>query len=148
MNISHPIDFSHKRQARTIYAEVVLRVTENQYQDVVRLGLNNVYLAYVDVLAARQTVRYSRVSVEGWDKAPGRHGGHVREGQHHDSADVDQARSERDIAAIGLTMPRRTSAGRIGSWRSCSTSRRTRPKGWRCEGRSRIAGQPRLRTRN
>ena len=68
VNISHPIDFSHKRHARTIYAEVVLRVTENQYQDVVRLGLNNVYLAYVDVLAARQTVRYSRVSVEGWDK--------------------------------------------------------------------------------
>ena len=65
VNISHPIDFSHKRHARTIYAEVVLRVTENQYQDVVRLGLNNVYLAYVDVLAARQTVRYSRVSVEG-----------------------------------------------------------------------------------
>jgi cobalt-zinc-cadmium efflux system outer membrane protein len=47
VNISHPIDFSHKRHARTIYAEVVARVTENQYQDVVRLGLNNVCKSYM-----------------------------------------------------------------------------------------------------
>ncbi len=101
VNISHPIDFSHKRHARTIYAEVVLRVTENQYQDVVRLGLNNVYLAYVDVLAARQTVRYSRVSVEGWDKVLSALQALFQKGN-TTSADVDQARSEREFAAIGL----------------------------------------------
>ncbi|MGP0069486.1 MAG: TolC family protein [Isosphaeraceae bacterium] len=100
VNISHPIDFSHKRHARTIYAEVVLRVTENQYQDVVRQGLNNVYLAYVDVLAARQTVRYSRVSVEGWDKVVGALQALYQKGT-NTSADLDQARSEREFAAIG-----------------------------------------------
>jgi cobalt-zinc-cadmium efflux system outer membrane protein len=101
VNISHPIDFSHKRHARTIYAEVVLRVTENQYQDVVRLGLNNLYLNYVDVLAARQTVRYAQVTVEGLDKLLS-----ALEALHKESttfsADVDQASSERKIAAIGL----------------------------------------------
>jgi outer membrane protein, heavy metal efflux system len=101
VNISHPIDFSHKRHARTIYAEVVLRVTENQYQDVVRLGLNNVYIAYVDVLAARQTVRYSRVSVEGWDKVLSALQALFDKGN-TTSADVEQARSEREFAAIGL----------------------------------------------
>ncbi len=101
VNISHPIDFSHKRHARTIYAEVVARVTENQYQDVVRLGLNNVYIAYVNVLAARQTVRYSRVSVEGWDKVLGAlQALYERSGT--TIADVEQARSEREFAAIGL----------------------------------------------
>ena len=101
VNISHPIDFSHKRHARTVYAEVVLRVTENQYQDVVRLGLNNVSLAYVDVLAARQTVRYSRVSVEGWDKVLSALKA-LLEKSNTTSADVDQAKSEREFAAIGL----------------------------------------------
>jgi cobalt-zinc-cadmium efflux system outer membrane protein len=101
VNISHPIDFSHKRQARTIYAEVVLRSMENQYQDAVRLGLNNVYMAYVDVLAARQTVRYTRVTVEGLDKVLSATEAMLRRST-MTSANVDQARSERDIAAISL----------------------------------------------
>jgi cobalt-zinc-cadmium efflux system outer membrane protein len=101
INISHPIDFSHKRHARTIYAELVLRVTENQYQDSARLGLNNAATAYVDVLAARQTVRYSRVTLEGLDKLLRAMEAMFKEST-TPSADVDQARSEREIAAIAL----------------------------------------------
>ena len=82
VNISHPIDFSHKRQARTIYAEANLRVTENMYQDAVRLGLSNVYSAYVDVLSARQTVRY-RAGCRRWTRQGAESdGGHVPEVEH------------------------------------------------------------------
>ncbi len=101
LNISHPIDFSHKRQARTIFAESSLRVMENQYQDVVRLGLNNVYLAYVDVLAARQTARYSQVTVEGLDKLLKAMQAMKKEAG-HTSADVDETLYMLDIAAAGL----------------------------------------------
>ncbi len=68
LNISHPIDYSRKRQARTIYAELSLRVMEQQYQDAVRRGIGDLYLAYVDVLAARRTVRYARVNAQGTDE--------------------------------------------------------------------------------
>ena len=47
------------------YAARALGVTEAQYQDAVRIEINNLYTAFVDVLAARQTVRYARASVNG-----------------------------------------------------------------------------------
>ena len=50
------------------YAEVSLRVMEHQYQDAVRRGIGDLYLAYVNVLAARRTVYYSQVSARGWDE--------------------------------------------------------------------------------
>ncbi len=68
LNMSHPIDYSHKRQARTKYAEVALKVMEHQYQDAVRRGIGDLYLAYVDVLAARRTVRYAQVNARGMDE--------------------------------------------------------------------------------
>jgi cobalt-zinc-cadmium efflux system outer membrane protein len=63
ININHPLDLSHKRQARTEVACRAKRVLEAMYQDAVRLQLDNLYTAYVDVLAARATVDYSRASV-------------------------------------------------------------------------------------
>ena len=101
INISHPIDFSHKRQARTIYAELALYVMERQYQDAVRTGLGGLYVAYVDVLAARRTVHYAQVNVQGMDaflKATLA----LFNQDKLTSADVDQARSERAIAEVSL----------------------------------------------
>ena len=68
VNISYPFDLSRKRQARTLYATRAKRVIEAQYQDAVRNSIDTLYSAYVDVLAARQTVRYSNASVEGLTK--------------------------------------------------------------------------------
>ncbi len=68
VNISHPIDYSHKRWARMAYAGRALQVMEAQYQNEVRLAIQNLYNAYVDVLAARETVRYVRTSVRGLDE--------------------------------------------------------------------------------
>ncbi len=68
INITHPFDVSHKRRARTLYATAARRVIEAQYQDAVRGRIDDLYSAYVDTLAARQTVRYSRKSVQGLTK--------------------------------------------------------------------------------
>jgi len=74
---------------------------EAQYQDEVRLAIQNLYNAYVDVLAARELVRYVQTSVRGLDE-------YLRINQElykrsiASSADVDQARADREIAAAGL----------------------------------------------
>jgi cobalt-zinc-cadmium efflux system outer membrane protein len=68
VNISYPLDISRKRQARTRVAERAQKVLEAQYQDAVRGRIDDLYTAWVDVLAARQTVRYSNASVQGLER--------------------------------------------------------------------------------
>ena len=101
VNFSQPIDWSHKRWARMAYAGRALQVMEAQYQNEVRLAIQNLYNAYVDVLAARETVRYVLTSIRGLNE-------NLRVNQLlfqqslATSADVDQAKSDREIAAVGL----------------------------------------------
>jgi cobalt-zinc-cadmium efflux system outer membrane protein len=68
VNVSYPLDVSGKRIARTLYATRAKRVIEAQYLDAVRNGIDQLYTAYVDVLAARQTVRYAKASVRGYEQ--------------------------------------------------------------------------------
>ena len=68
VNIQHPLDLSHKRQARMTVAEQSALLIEAQYQDVVRLEIDNLYTAYVNVLSARETVRFAQASIEGLKK--------------------------------------------------------------------------------
>jgi len=65
VNVSYPFDVSHKRQARVMVASRAIKVLEAQYQDAVRMTIETVHQAFVDVLVARQTIRYTRRSVEG-----------------------------------------------------------------------------------
>jgi len=65
VNVSYPFDLSRKRQARTLYATRAKKVIEAQYQDAVRNAIDQLYTAFVNVLAARQTVRYAQFSVKG-----------------------------------------------------------------------------------
>jgi outer membrane protein, heavy metal efflux system len=102
VNISHPIDYSHKRGARMAYAARALEVMEAQYQNEVRLAIQNLYIAYVDVLAARETLRYLRTSIKGLDEILRVNQGLFAQ-KNATSADVDQARSDREIAIVGLT---------------------------------------------
>lgn len=60
-----PIDVNRKRLVRVHVAEQAKHVLEAQYQDAVRLEIDNIYTAFVDVLDARETVRYARASLEG-----------------------------------------------------------------------------------
>ena len=68
VNISHPFDISGKRRARTLAARRIENVIEAQYQDAVRIQIDNLYTLFVDILAARETVRLAKASVEGLDR--------------------------------------------------------------------------------
>jgi cobalt-zinc-cadmium efflux system outer membrane protein len=68
VNINWPIDFSRKRQARTVVAEKALKVTEAQFQDAVRLQIDNLYTVIVDVAAANEAVRYNEAYSRGLNK--------------------------------------------------------------------------------
>ena len=68
VNVSYPLDVTQKRMARTAVTVRAQEVLEAQYQDAVRLLIDDVYNAFIDVLAARQAVRYSESSVQGLKK--------------------------------------------------------------------------------
>jgi cobalt-zinc-cadmium efflux system outer membrane protein len=78
-----------------------LKVQEAQFQDAIRLAIQNLYTTYVDVLAARQTVTYAQVSVKGLDEVLKATETLYRQDKAV-SADVDQAKSDREIAVVGL----------------------------------------------
>lgn len=63
--VAQPIDINQKRKIRVRVAQQAKRVLEAQYQDAVRLQIDNLYTAYVDVLAARQTLRATRTGLAG-----------------------------------------------------------------------------------
>jgi cobalt-zinc-cadmium efflux system outer membrane protein len=68
-NFNVPLDVSHKRQARTLVASRAERVLEAQFQEALRQRIDDVYDSYVlGALAARQTLRYARQSVQGLEK--------------------------------------------------------------------------------
>ena len=101
LNISHPLDYSHKRRARIDYASRALKVTEAQYQDAVRIEINNLYTAFLDVLAARQTVRYTRASVAGLERLL-RATRLLYEKDIGSRADVNQVKAQMQIAEVGV----------------------------------------------
>ncbi|MBV8487145.1 MAG: TolC family protein [Planctomycetaceae bacterium] len=101
LNISHPIDYSHKRRARIDYATRTLVVMEAQYQDVVRLEIGNLYTAFVEVLSARQTLRYTKASVAGLNVLLAKTQ-LLYEKDVASRADVNEARTQRQIAEVGV----------------------------------------------
>lgn len=60
-----PIDLNQKRQHRICLARRARDVLEAQYQNAVRLQIDNLYTAFVDVLEAREIVRAMRTSLKG-----------------------------------------------------------------------------------
>jgi cobalt-zinc-cadmium efflux system outer membrane protein len=101
VNITHPLDLNHKRWERVRVATRAKRVLEAQYQDAVRLEINNLYTAYVNVLSARETVRYAQVSLKGLNDllavVP-------KQKRFSDAtqADVERISFQRDAAEVGL----------------------------------------------
>ena len=56
---------TRKRIARRAAAIQARRVVEARFQDAVRIQIDNLYTAYVDVVAAEETLRFSRTYSEG-----------------------------------------------------------------------------------
>ncbi len=69
VTIIQPVDANRKRLVRVLAAQRAKRVLDAQYQDAVRLEIDNLYTAFVDVLAARETVLYLEASLTGLNEA-------------------------------------------------------------------------------
>jgi cobalt-zinc-cadmium efflux system outer membrane protein len=101
LNVTFPLDLNNKRRARTETACRAKRVIEAQFQDAVRLKIGELYAAYVDVLAARETVRYAQSSIQGLDRIVDAARARQRGGE-ATLADVERVEIQRDAAQVGL----------------------------------------------
>lgn len=101
VNISYPLDITRKRRARMAVACQAKRVVEAQFQDAVRLQIDNLYTAYVDVLAARETARFAQASRTGLEKLL-QLTETQRRRQFSSPAEVNRVRIQRDAAEIGI----------------------------------------------
>ncbi|MFO0893093.1 MAG: TolC family protein [Isosphaeraceae bacterium] len=100
LNITYPLDLSHKRQARTAVACQAKRVIEAQYQDAVRLQIDSLCAAYVEALGARETLRYAETSTTGLTQLLEKTQRLLRGGE-RTRGDVERIRVQLDSARIG-----------------------------------------------
>jgi len=63
LNITYPLDVSHKRQARVRVARAAKTVLGAQFQDVIRRQIGNVYHAFLDLQSARTNLLTAQASV-------------------------------------------------------------------------------------
>lgn len=99
LNISYPLDITGKRRARTVAAQRAKSVLEAQYQDAVRVQIDNLYTAFVDVLAAREALRYTDASIEGLERLVAKTQELYRQ-KERTGADVSQIEEQLDSAEI------------------------------------------------
>lgn len=101
LNVTYPLDVSGKRRARTLVACAAKRVLEAQYQDAVRLTIDSLYTAFVDVQAAREAVRFAQAGVTGLRRLLQLTRELEQKGE-ETRANVLRAKSQVDIAELGL----------------------------------------------
>jgi outer membrane protein, heavy metal efflux system len=99
--VIYPLDVSHKRRARTIVASQAERVIEAQYQDAVRVDLDQLYMAFLDTIAARETVRYATASRDGLRRIA-QLAEQQLQNQQLAQTDVDRINIQLDSAEIGV----------------------------------------------
>ena len=99
INLNIPFDVNNKRKARIRSAEAAKKVTEAQLQDAVRNQIDNLYTVYVDAVAARLTLQYSRVALTGVSKLLSDYQALELRGE-KTPADVDVFLSQREQALV------------------------------------------------
>ena len=63
VNITYPIDISHKRKSKVVVARAAKSVLEAQYQDVVRRQIGSLSREFVDLQSARNNEQAARAAV-------------------------------------------------------------------------------------
>ncbi|MBX9787786.1 MAG: TolC family protein [Pirellulales bacterium] len=101
ITVIQPFDVNHKRGVRVLSAQRAKRVLDAQYQDAVRLEIDNLYTAFVDVLAAREAVRYLEASLTGLNEAQTVAKQQLR-GQERSGIELDRLTVQQDSALIAL----------------------------------------------
>lgn len=99
--VIQPWDINQKRRDRVVVARRAKRVLEAQYQNAVRLEIDNLYTAYVDVLDAREVVRYTQASLKLFDEAVETTRALVQKGV-QPQTELDRAIIQRNNAAMAL----------------------------------------------
>jgi cobalt-zinc-cadmium efflux system outer membrane protein len=99
VNVTLPLDVWRKRRARMRVYESAKKVTEAQFQDAVRLTIDNLYTSFVDVVAARETLRFSEAYAAGIDRML-RVMIELREKGQKTEADVDALRAQQEQAQL------------------------------------------------
>lgn len=102
VNLSYPLDVSRKRQARIKSACQAKRVLEAQYQNAVRIQVGNLYTAFVDVLAARETLRLARQAFHDIEPLYRKVVQEARSGK-TSAADLKRIEDQYDNAVIGVS---------------------------------------------
>ena len=132
--VIYPIDVSHKRAARTEVACEAQRVLEAQYQDAVRLAIDRLYVAYLDVIAARETLRFAIANRDGLVKV-----NHLAAEQFNanqiSQPDFDRIGIQVDSAEIGVEQARVSLRKPSTCWACCWRCRSKRPSRASCTGR-------------
>jgi outer membrane protein, heavy metal efflux system len=96
-----PIDINGKRRARVAVRQQTKTVLQAQYQNAVRLMIEQLAGAFADVLAAREEVRYARASVAGLDVVLRATEKRYRKGS-GPRTEVDRIALQRDGARVGV----------------------------------------------
>lgn len=99
INVNVPFDLNGKRRARVRSAEAALQVTEAQLQDAIRNQIDNLYTVYVDAVAARLTLQFSRVALTGIGKLLADYEALEERGEATKQT-VDAFRAQRDTALV------------------------------------------------
>ncbi|WZO98206.1 TolC family protein [Isosphaeraceae bacterium EP7] len=99
VSVTYPFDVSKKRKSRMMVAFRAKRVLEAQFQDAVRLQIDNLYNAYIDVLAARETLRFARAALEGLNQLQSTSSQLFKSGTKTE-AELNQVRIQRTSAVL------------------------------------------------
>ncbi len=118
--VIQPIDINRKRLDRIRVAQSAKRVLEAQYQNAVRLEIDNLYTAFVDILDARESVRTTKASLALYEQTAGTVRGLVEKGV-QPATELDRVLIQRSSAEVALQaaegalrQAKRTLAGLLG----------------------------------
>jgi cobalt-zinc-cadmium efflux system outer membrane protein len=101
VTLIQPWDVNKKRLVRIQVAQSARNVVEALYQDAVRLQIDNLYTAFLDVLAAREALRQLQVGLEGMEKIAEATRKWVASGA-GTRADLDRVLVQRDSAFLAV----------------------------------------------
>src|SRR5579875_3154546 len=102
VTVIQPWDVNKKRLVRIRVAQSARNVVECLYQDAVRVQIDNLYTAFLDVLAAREAVRQLQVGLEGMEAIAQETRKQFERGGIKTQADLDRVLVQRDSAFLAV----------------------------------------------
>lgn len=102
VTVIQPWDINKKRLVRIRVAQSARNVVEALYQDAVRVQIDNLYTAFLDVLAAREAVRQLQIGLEGMEAIAKYTRQEFEKGGLKTQADLDRVLVQRDSAFVAV----------------------------------------------